>query len=299
MINVSNAKNIREERLEQPDIAIVIPTIERFFPCVRDLVLSIERHANIGHVIHVGVQGRVDDRMTRFSTEHDIRIHSLPYDLGLSATRNFLVKQTQEPLILLCDDDVQFTENTDVAAARKFMRANSDVKIVGGAYYTSQIDGSWRLENHACRFCHDVKRNMLVSIPLSYCEIEPCSFDGYNYYECDMVNNFALIDRTLFTNDGIWWDERFKIRGEHEDFFLTIKKAGPGKIVYSNCLVGNHIRVKTPRFYQLRKRYSGLISFMDKWNLVTHVVVGKKLVYFDRDTHKVRKVPFEVRKDLF
>jgi GT2 family glycosyltransferase len=135
----------------------------------------------------------------------NVSYFELPYDRGLGFGRNFLIDRVRTPYTVLLDDDFIFEPRTrlelllDIVKQRGFDLAAGAVEgLVYGApgYGNIEVAGG-NLTNRpgaAPRAMHN----------------------GLPVY--DMVNNFFLA-RTETLRE-IRWDERFKIYGEHTDFFL-------------------------------------------------------------------------------
>lgn len=279
------------------EVGVIIPTIERFFPCVSRLVDSIRKNWGMQISIYIGVQGRKTSEITQFSKDHSLSTFFLPYDCGLSVARNFLVRQVREPFILIADDDYVILPETNLAAAVKFLKSQSTIMILGGAYSTCFSDGTVRFENFASQMYLDEQNHLLISVPVAYLDLPHNSFESYHYIICDMVNNIALINKQVFTNYGLYWDEQFKIRGEHEDFFLTIKQANKFQVAYSDCLIVDHCRVTSPVYHELRSRKEGAFTFLKKWNLRQHLFIGRKNIHADYQVGTIIKDPWKQLDD--
>jgi len=157
--------------------------------------------------------------------------HILPFDCGLSASRNFLVDATTRDLVIL-EDDFFFTGDTNIAAMQQILAERPDIGVVCGdaeAYGTTPM----------C-FGNDGR-------------LTPCRSDMQHtsgnvpYRLCDIADNFLLVRRQVF-DDGIRWNPELKT-GEHRDFFEKVKASG-WKVAFTPASQIGHDTSEDSREYQ-------------------------------------------------
>lgn len=149
--------------------------------------------------------------------------YKLPFDSGLSYGRNYLVDRVTTPYCVLLDDDLEFTSGTKLEILLDIVKQRGfDLAAGEGNLLVRGKPGYANMEL--------VDRNLTVepgAAPRAY-------HNGLPVY--DMVNNFFLA-RTDSLRD-IRWDDRFKIYGEHNDFFL--RYSAKYRVTYTDKVVINH-----------------------------------------------------------
>lgn len=172
-----------------------------------------------------------------------VSYYKVPFDSGLSFSRNFAMSKVKTKYILLLDDDFEFTEKTDIVKLLKIAKDN-DFDIVGGAVEGLFYNGILELEGSTLR----------------YIDGDRGEVNGYKLY--DMVLNF-FIGKTNSIRLNECWDEELKL-AEHTDFFWRAKKHNL-KISFEPTvsIKHNHDRNKDYLKYRIRgKEYLQL--FMEK-----------------------------------
>ena len=106
--------------MDRPESLIrLLRSIRRAWPCAPVLV---------------GDDGSQPLGESRALAEGASRYLLLPYDSGLSATRNALVDSVRTPYFLLCDDDFEFAGRADPAVLVSVLRDNLADIVCGGLY---------------------------------------------------------------------------------------------------------------------------------------------------------------------
>ena len=87
--------------------------------------------------------------------------------------------------------------------------------------------------------------------------------------------NFCVFRRSIFS-DCIRWDDRIKINGEHEDFFLNLKLNSQWKVAYLPSMAALHHHPLAAGSYEsaLRSRQDGWTYFLEKWGIDQHLEIG-------------------------
>jgi GT2 family glycosyltransferase len=131
----------------------------------------------------------------------------LPFDSGISAGRNALLKSVTTPYFILMDDDFIVYEETCLERLIELMEI-SGLNLIGGAVHEPPV-----YEKFQC--CHiQQKVNVLIRRKVKQSELR----DGV--LRCDMVRNFFIASTKDVIRTG-GWDEELK-QGEHIPFFLHI-----------------------------------------------------------------------------
>jgi GT2 family glycosyltransferase len=132
----------------------------------------------------------------------NIAYFRLPSDSGLSQGRNYLVDRVATPYCVLLDDDFVFVPETDLAILLDIVR-NRGFDLAAGA-----VRGIGR----PCHANIDVAgRDLFVTRGAPPRTLH----NGLPVY--DLVDNFFLAKTDTLRE--VRWDDRFKIYGEHLDFF--------------------------------------------------------------------------------
>lgn len=174
--------------------------------------------------IHIGAQGKLDPDISDLESLPRVTVHHLPFDYGLSASRNYLVRQVAEPFIFVCDDDFVFDDRLGLNRALSFFDAMPDLGVVGGRLFTTTYDPNGKVlaqgeQRFANMLVYDRDSRTLVMLPAS---IAGARREGQLLF-CDTVLHFCLIRRSAVFDRGIFYDESTKIGGEHFEFFLRLK----------------------------------------------------------------------------
>lgn len=217
------------------DVAILIKTFERPH-CLERLLDSTIQARWQGPVLICDDSGTPyrDRILTRFAnlvTEY----HSMPFDIGLSAGRNLLLRRVTTPYFLLCDDDFVFDERTDVVRFRVLLES-AGLDLIGGVYF-DRMQPCGKLAA-AALVRLDWWRFFLrlgVEIPRkTFFNFKACGRDRWRLSDipytppvvrCDFVSNFFLArTRRIIETVGGW--ENSRKMGDHQAFFFQAKKAG-------------------------------------------------------------------------
>lgn len=272
-----NYRRIKPTSYKQ--IAIIIPTFLRDEKLV-ELVESIKSTFDGEFIkkwfkLYIGDQGRESTPEKEIYYKQLIdeghEIFKLPYNCGLSAARNYLVKQTKEPFILVVDDDFLFTEKSNLSPFINILVDNSEIGLVGGPVSERQYSGGapyvFNLEydqkNRALYLLKKDKEPILTTPTLK----QPST----KYILADIVLNFFLARRELF--DNILWDENLKM-AEHTDFFLRLKFLNKWKVAYTEEIsVSHNNKPNSSQYTAFRDPKTGtnctdgIQFFLKKWGL--------------------------------
>jgi hypothetical protein len=217
---------------ESDKIDIIIKSYMRF-DVVRDLVASIREHYPHNRII-VGDDSESFDPNTKNELEDmDVEIHELHPHTGLSAGRNYMVKQVKSEYFLNSDDDhlildKMFLDKMLDSAKRHKATINS----------ASVSDGPG---NHW--FGHfTIEDNVLFR----------------NFYKTDLKEfqvrfcpNFFIGKTDDFHKNNLQWDERLKL-GEHDDFFLRMPSNLKVFHLRESLIRRSHNRESNPEYNKKR-----------------------------------------------
>lgn len=192
----------------------------------------------------------------RIQSLNGIQWLQLPFDTGLAAGRNRLVAASTKPVLVLCDDDFVFTEETRL---ENLLTVLDQEPLIGLAAGLVRENGDiWNWSGH-------------FKLSGRHLRIEPLATPWHaastvRYRRTDLALNFFAARRQLL--EQCPWDERFKITGEHLDFFLTLHEGGV-PVVYTPDVVVEH-RPEWPHDYRpYRQRMAMFRPLLSrKWNLV-------------------------------
>jgi hypothetical protein len=198
----------------------------------------------------------------------------MPYDVGVTASRNQLLREVAEDYFILCDDDFVLGAKTSFQDALEIFDAEPNIGVIGGRLY--DFDGEHELiRNWELFLYYDQSQKLLFSIPIYEAAPRARELCGIRYFLCDAVMNFAIFRRSIFSSE-IKWDERFKSNGEHEDFFLNLKLNSSVKVAYLPTLEAYHHHPEVYTVYRsrLRERNEGWKLFFEKWGVEQHIELG-------------------------
>ena len=155
---------------------------------------------------------------------------------GISQGRNMALRLATTKYVLLTDDDILFTNKTDVSTMLRLLE-DTDASIVGGTYENGatfdflirihQSNDSVRLGRYGSIYYQNLA------------PFAPC-------YVTDCVHNFILFNRDHILRTGAW-DPKFRIY-EHGDFFMSMRDHGikvlycPDITVFHNKTVSRECR---------------------------------------------------------
>jgi glycosyltransferase involved in cell wall biosynthesis len=184
------------------EVSIIIKTFER--PRTLDRLLRSILASPAGDCSILIADDSFRPAKSELFSRENIQYFKLPYDSGLSHGRNYLVERVKTPYCALLDDDFFFIAATRLDIFLDIVK-NKGFDLAAGKYDGPQ----W---GPGCGILERVDDNLSIKMgapPRS-------TFNGLPVY--DFTNNFFLA-RTETLRD-IPWDNRFKIYGEHTDFFL-------------------------------------------------------------------------------
>jgi GT2 family glycosyltransferase len=255
---------------EYREIGIIIPTMMRHNALVQ-LISSIKKTQDSRwYRLYIADQGNYDAEKEKYYENLRAEGHKivyLPFNCGLSYSRNHLVKLTTEPYVMVIDDDFIFTEETRLENFLRILEHDPKIGCVGGNLknnppyhwnlkYMRSENGEGKLYYIACNYKNQqqtVKTTVQGTIPFIY---------------CDITLNFAMYRREVF--DDFSWDVQQKMV-EHSDFFLRLQQAGKWRVAHTSTVVAIHDQDRTNESYTLLRSKINCDEFyqkfLKKWNL--------------------------------
>jgi len=196
----------------------------------------------------------VADDSKKPQVRDDVPYYVLPYNIGLSAGRNFLVKKVQTKYVVLFDDDHVCTENTKIEKMVEILR-NYPIDLVGGDFINEGV------ERHCFHGTYEIKDSILYQ----YIGKNKGYQNGYPLY--DVIHNFFVAKNDKLKT--ILWDEKIKFSREHADYFLRCR--GELNITRVSRFSVDHFRGENYHAGARGKPYREL--FKKKWNISDRVYV--------------------------
>jgi len=187
-----------------------------------------------------------------------VRQWYLPFDCGLSYSRNFLVDKAKElniPYCLLTADSIEFIQPIkELKIIIRFLEEHQHYGIVG-----MKLNNRVNWEK-LIKLSSDKSRFVITNA------YEYKRFMNTEFLRCDIVRNFFLAKTdALFFHK---WDNNLKL-AEHEDFFWRLKLTSFYKVFYNESYSANYINYKPHEYNIMRKRlYAEFMPlFLKKYNM--------------------------------
>lgn len=162
------------------------------------------------------------DDLPNVAEDEFTRLIQLPFDSGISKSRNFLYGLVTTPFILTIDDDNLWTENTQIERFLSVLDHDPKIGIVGG--WQDDREKNQRIGWHL-KF-HEHKQELSATVSRGPVRI---TSDGVPYWETDSVLNFSLARKELFENCA--WADDLKMC-EHWEYFYRLKQFGKWRVVF-------------------------------------------------------------------
>ncbi len=245
-------------------IAIGIKTFMRA-PTLWRTIEAMKTYCPYPYRLYIADDGPQDDdkryRYQQFQAEgHEII--PLPFDCGISAGRNSIVKAAHEDYVLIADDDIALADKESLPNMKAVLDSAPEIGVVaavikgeGGAYFAS--------EGYAKGVRFERMGNMLKRTPASQ-YILRVGENGPLYVLAEQVPNFFLAKREVFNE--VMWDQKIKVEFEHVDWFLALQKTQWKAAV---CLNANavHLTSVPERGYEMCRRNASPAYLYSKWGL--------------------------------
>lgn len=213
-----------------PDTAICLTTFERETLC-RRLVASI-RSRYPQAAVYVANDGSAPLQLDGAT------VYDLPFDQGVSAKRNHLARSVPavHRHLVFVDDDMVFSDATDVAALRRVLDGDPALGLVSGVV----LDYGITPRPYEATMCWEDGGATL--------RLAATAGEG----RCDLTQNFFLARREIF--DGGGWRDELKL-AEHVPFFVDLKAAG-WEVMHVRSVAIDHWPEVEGRYAAYRRRHA-------------------------------------------
>lgn len=258
-VNILIPTMMRKEALR-----ILLFSLVRFYPYVKILI------ADQGKDFSVKEYKKLWEELYDKGLMVKPTAFNVPFDSGLSKTRNFLVKNSRAKFLLFLDDDFFLEKDIMLGRMLDFLKENEKFGIIGGM--VKEEDGQ---EIH---FEHNWKRKGrdLWHLPLKSKWKE---HKGLSYRQTESVLNFFLARKEMFKD--LKWDNDIKIQGEHTDFFLKVKDS-KWKVAYTpDIYVKTSRKNNSTEYKQLRKRDTFFKRLFKKKDI-------DRIIYLNKNVYELK-----------
>lgn len=276
IIEIIENRKIEKQKKFLEEIDFVIKTFKRY-SALNNMLISIQEYYPKAHITIADDNEVINHEFyNRWKELLDITLIEMPFDSGLSAGRNQLVKNTKRKYILLLDDDFEFYPATDIEGFYNVLEFDKEAMVVGG----TTIKNRTTPEHY--EFDIEYKDRILTKREI---QRKPIIIKSrYTVFKANSVLNFALFRRELF--DTIRWDDELKI-AEHMDFYFNFFIAGfkalfmpQVKIFHmkeSNKDYKKYRKDRAEYFIKLGLVKNGIKKMID-WNGNSYEVIDSKLI---------------------
>ncbi len=210
-----------------------------------------------------------------------IKYLDLPFDTGLSYSRNKMLESAKSEFVLLLDDDLIFDIKCNIKSQLEILEKNN-LDILGGDFYNLNTKGKKRPIFKTNFFGLFNENSQEFNILFIYNNFP-------KFQRCDIINNFFIGKKSKLKE--IKWEEDLKV-GEHEEFFIRAKLKHNASVGYSNGLFIKHYPIRSEEYSIFRNRFSGISDRANtmhkiKLNKIKKLINNKK--YNELFTNKKRK----------
>ncbi len=220
-------------------VTAIVPVFLRK-QCLFNLITSIRKFYPKLKII-VGYQGDFGEKIK----DDLVEIIFLPFDCGLSYSRNELVKKVDTEYTLLLDDDFVFIEETILEKLLDVFAYEKDIGIVGG-----------RLKDKSYEKFFIFAGEILSSIYFEELRekgfLEYRKINNLNFGFADIIYNFFIAKTKVLKKYK--WDNRHLIWSEHLDFFLNLKLNSKVKVAFVPEVIVEHKPLLDSKFKKFRNR---------------------------------------------
>jgi len=243
----------RNERLAPyslDDVTIIVTSFLRF-DCLRRFLTSARFYYPGVKIIVAdqsgdAVQGNDDAAFCHKMP--GVKWLDLPFDCGLSASRNAAVLATETSLVFVSDDDEIFSDESRIEALLDVLNSDPTIELISGLL---RQDGRGFKADTACSWSADLYLTGGTLHAESPNRPWRQAAGATWYRPCDRFLNIFLCRRQLLLDHP--WNERHKISGEHLDHVLKLKTAGK-QAAYTPGFVLGENKKTTADYSPFRKR---------------------------------------------
>lgn len=251
------------------ELSVGIKTFMRT-PQLRRCLDSLRQHE--WHEVIVAEDGPMDEEREllygNFAEQMPLKLLRLPFDTGLAAGRNEILRHCDTPYLLMLDDDQTVPANVD-----RLAEVLDENDHIGGV--------SAVLLEHGDRKCTACDLFLVGSrIVKEVRDHHPVrhTASGQRFVTFDFIPNSTLFRKACL--DDLAWDPFYKIGREHLDFYFSHQRIGRWQFAVSpDVIIGHHPDSAAGAYRSFRHGQRIAVSdryFLEKFG-VTSVVEGRKL----------------------
>jgi len=238
-------------------IAIIYTTFLRD-ELMADTVSSIIKYFPIDSVLLIGDQNSTEIKYNNYSSSR-VFYFALPYDCGLSYSRNYLIQKAKEmqiPYILVTADSIKFTQLYNFQPIMDFLETNPSIAKIG-----------LKLNKRApWEFNLDLVPKKYFRLTISNEEVK---FNNQSFKKVDICKNFFLGKTEAFIN--VPYDNDLKLF-EHEDHCWRLKEAKYQTYV-TDFISAEYIKYSSIEYKAMRSRMYNTFKLLlfKKYNIVSWI----------------------------
>jgi len=233
-------------------IAILITTFLRDNLLYKTLQKIVDNYTN-NCIVLIADQGYADSgkdiTIDFYKSQIPLEYYKLPFDSGLAAARNFLIKKVNEkniPYVLMMADSIQFIQPYDFQSVIDFLEQDNKRGIIGFDLLNSKCPWEFNLE---------IKNNKLY-YTLSELNVQ---YKDSIYKKVDICRNIFLAKTNTLLD---LWDNEMKLC-EHTLSFLEYKKRGY-EVYWTDSIkfkrVSNHNNIEYETYRKRSQDYKKLLQ---------------------------------------
>lgn len=219
------------------NIAILVTTFCRN-ELAYNIINSIQPSLNENCLLLIGDQNK--NKLSLNPNWHYTYHLHLPFDCGLSKSRNILVRRAYQldcNYCLISADSIEFTDIYNFNPIIEFME-NNNIGMVG-----------FEIKNRIYWNCDIHKRGKKIILDAP--KKEPIYYNNIKFQQCDMVRNFFLAKTSTLLD--IAWDNDLKL-AEHTEFFYRYSQKY--KIYFTDYIQAKYIKHSNAEYSKYRQRIS-------------------------------------------
>ena len=195
-------------------------------------------------------------------------------DLGIALGRTLAVKMVKTRYFLLCDDDLVFSNHTNIEVLAEILDT-TDASVVGGRFEGEEYFAGYLNFSSLDKHGNLIGLRSLNNYEGACFQVNETIVGFPNCMRCDTTANLFMAKRADILEVGCW-SEELKV-AEHVDLFLRLKAAGK-KVVWCPKVAVWNLR-ENPR-QMIKSHYMGKRArikkmrtvFVNIWNFHTYKV---------------------------
>jgi glycosyltransferase involved in cell wall biosynthesis len=201
----------------RPDsLEIFLKSVRKFYPKIQIIISD---------------NGRLSEDMLILANKYLARWLKLPFNCGANTARSAGLGEVKTDYAVLCEDDMEFSKETDLEAFRNVLERDGSVGLVGGA-----VRRKGRLGIVGARLEIDREKSVFYRDKGKHPDFNIAN--GTPYFYCDYVRMFFM------KRVGMWipWEEElYPSSGSHISIMIKLKEAGLYKLAFTfDCEVLHH-----------------------------------------------------------